>query len=97
MTEEVEFEWDPAKDPANQRKHNVPFLKAIDVFKDPRQLERLDDSEDYGEDRWIGLGCVEQMILTVVFTLRGQRIRLISARRANRDEQRVYWAGYISS
>ena len=91
----MEFEWDPAKAKANLRKHKVPFLKACEVFKDENRLERLDASNSFGEERWMVLGRVEQTILFVVFTLRGERIRLISARRANRDEQRTYWTGEI--
>jgi uncharacterized DUF497 family protein len=91
----VEFEWDPAKAEANLRKHKVPFLKACEAFKDGNRLERPDDSSEFGEERWIVLGCVEQTILSVVYTQRGQRIRLISARRATRNEQRNYWIGDI--
>ena len=93
----VEFEWYPAKAQANLRKHKVPFLLACEVFKDCSRLERLDVSSDYGEERWTVLGRVEQTILFVVYTQRGQRIRLISARRANRDEQRKYWTGDLSA
>jgi hypothetical protein len=95
MSEVIEFEWDPAKAAANLRRHKVPFIKAIEVFNDPMRLERPDESEDYGEDRWIVLGCVEERVLFVVYTQRRIRIRLISARKANRDEQRKYWAGQI--
>jgi uncharacterized DUF497 family protein len=91
----VEFDWDPAKAQANLRKHKVPFLLACEVFKDGSRLERPDASSDYGEERWIVLGRVEQTVLFVVYTQRGQRIRLISARRANRNEQRTYWTGDI--
>jgi hypothetical protein len=95
MIENVEFEWDERKADANLRKHDVPFLKGIEVFRDPGRLERPDDSDNYGEDRWVTIGRAEQTVLSVVFTFRGERIRLISARRANRDEQRIYWAGQI--
>jgi uncharacterized DUF497 family protein len=97
MTENVEFEWDYEKAEANRRKHGIPFPLAIPVFRDPIRLEQLDQSLDYGEDRWIALGCVDREILHVVFTLREQRIRLISARRATRNEQRIYWAGHLPS
>jgi len=93
----MEFEWDPAKAQTNLRKHKVPFSKACEVFKDEDRIERLDTSSSFGEERWMVLGRVEQTILFVVFTLRGERIRLISARRANRDEQRTYWTGDIPS
>ncbi|MGA3263877.1 MAG: BrnT family toxin [Terracidiphilus sp.] len=91
----MEFEWDPAKAETNLRKHRVPFLKASEVFKDGNRLERPDASGDYDEERWIVIGRVERTILSVVYTQRGQRIRLISARRATRNEQRTYWTGDI--
>ena len=87
----MEFEWDLAKAKANLRKHKVPFLVACEVFKDSGRLERLDSSGDYGEERWIVLGLAGRKILSVVYTQRGQRIRLISARRADTHEQRTYW------
>jgi hypothetical protein len=93
----VEFEWDPAKVQANLRKHKVPFLMACEVFKDSNRLERVDASGYYGEERWTVLGRVEQTILFVVFTQRGRRTRLISARRATSNEQRSYWTGDLSA
>jgi len=97
MTESFEFEWDLEKAHANLRKHNVPFLKATEVFSDPMRLERPDEFEEYEEERWITLGLAEQTVLVVIFTLRDRHIRLISARRATYDEQRAYWSGYIPS
>jgi uncharacterized protein len=97
MKLDVEFEWDLAKAAANLRKHRVPFLKACEVFKDSRRLERPDLSSDHEEERWVALGRVGQTALSVVFTERGERIRLISARRANRNEQRTYWIGEIQA
>lgn len=92
----MEFEWDPAKAQANLRKHGIPFLEACQVFKkDARRLEQPDFSNDHDEERWDVLGRVEDTVLFVVFTLRGERVRLISARRATRNEQRHYWAGDI--
>lgn len=93
----MEYEWDPAKAQANLRKHKVPFLMACQVFKDDSRLETLDFSSDYDEERWIVLGRVGQKILSVVYTQRGQRTRLISARRADRNEQRSYWIGDLSA
>lgn len=93
----VAFEWDPAKAQANMRKHRVPFLMACEVFEDTGRLERPEVSHDYGEERWIAIGRVERAILFVVFTQRGERIRLISARRAARNEQQRYWTGDLSA
>jgi uncharacterized protein len=91
----VEFEWDPAKAETNLRKHGVPFLKACEVFKDPQRLEQSDPYE--GEERWIALGRVEHSILVVVFTERENKTRIISARKATRDEEKIYRLGHISS
>jgi len=52
-----------------------------------------DFSEEHGEDRFLATGRVEGQLLTVVYTERDERIRIISARRANRDEQRAYKKG----
>jgi hypothetical protein len=91
----LEFEWDPAKAASNLRKHKVPFLRACEIFMDPGRVEHPDFSGECDEERWIPLGRVGHTILSVVFTMRGGVIRLISARRANRDEQRTYWTGEI--
>lgn len=91
----MEFEWDPAKARANLRKHRVPFIKAGEVFKDAARSEHPEFSED--EERWIVLGRVEQTILAVIYTERNGRIRIISARKATSDEQKIYWHGQIPS
>ena len=91
----MEYEWDDAKAQTNLRKHKVPFLMACEVFKDDNRLERPNTSSDCDEERWIVLGLVGHTILSVVYTQRGRRIRLISARRAGRNEQRSYWTGDI--
>jgi len=82
----VEFEWDSAKAALNLRKHRVSFPYATRVFLDPHRQERLDTREEYGEERWVVLGQVDERVLVVVYTLRGSRIRLISARKADRND-----------
>jgi uncharacterized DUF497 family protein len=91
----MKFEADKTKAHQNLRDHKVPFVKASEVFKDHSRLERPDASRDYDEERLIVIGRVEQTVLLVVFTQRGERLRLISARKANRNEQRTYWTGDI--
>jgi uncharacterized protein len=91
----LEFEWDPAKARANLRKHRVPFIKACEVFRDTARSEHPDVFED--EERWMVLGRVEQTILAVVYAERNDRIRIISARKATIDEQKIYWHGHIPS
>jgi uncharacterized DUF497 family protein len=85
------FEWDDIKAAENYAKHGVSFELAIEVFKDPFGIERLDDRADYGEDRYILIGTAEAAVLTVVYTERNSRIRIISARQASKHEQDDYF------
>jgi uncharacterized protein len=86
-----DFEWDEAKAAENYAKHGVFFELAIKVFEDPFGIERLDDREDYGEDRFILIGTADGVALTVVYTERNGRIRIISARQATKHEQDDYF------
>ena len=63
---------------------------ARDVFKDPFAIEWLDDREDYGEDRYVIIGTVNNRLLCVAYTMRGEAIRIISARGAEPHERRQY-------
>jgi uncharacterized DUF497 family protein len=85
------FEWDDAKAAENYAKHGVDFETARQVFRDPFAIEVSDDREDYGEDRFVLIGMVEGVLLTVIRTERDGRIRLISARRATRHEHDEYF------
>ncbi len=70
----------------------MSFELAKTVFKDPFAIERLDDRENYGEDRFVMIGMAEgHVLLFVAYTERGQSIRLISARRMTQDEQEDYF------
>jgi hypothetical protein len=86
-----EFEWSVSKAASNLRDHRISFRYATRVFLDPHRQQQLDTREEYGEDRWIVLGRVDEWILVVIYTLRGSRIRLISARKAVRSENEIYW------
>ena len=85
-----DFEWDDRKATANARKHAVTFEMARDVFKDPFAIDELDDRADFGEVRFATTGMVEGHLLFVAYTMRGERIRIISARGAEPHEQRRY-------
>ena len=63
---------------------------ARDVFKDPFAIEWLDDREDYGEDRYVIIGMVDNRLLYVAYAMRGEAIRIISARGAEPHEHRQY-------
>ena len=88
----LEFEWHEAKASGNLKAHGVGFDVAKTVFKDPFALERSDDREDHGEERFLIVGMVPgEVILFVTYTERGGRIRLISARRATQRERDDYF------
>jgi uncharacterized DUF497 family protein len=89
----VEFEWDETKDAANFAKHRIRFMEAKDVFDDPKRIERVDRRRDYGEERRQTIGEVDGRVVFVVYTLRGGRIRLISARSAHDHEKIAYRKG----
>ena len=87
----LEFEWDDAKAAANDGKHGVTFEQAVYAFRDPFGVEWIDESSDYGEERFILLGMSGGWILSVVYTERQGRLRLISARRATKNEKILYY------
>lgn len=87
----LEFEWDDVKAAENVRNHGVSFAHAALAFRDLFGVEWIDLRESYGEERLILLGVTSKQILTVVYTERDERIRLISARRATRNEQDQYY------
>lgn len=91
-----EFEWDDAKAASNFRKHHVAFEDAQLVFKDVFALHSLDADPGYGEARLIVTGMVHNTLLTIVCTERGQRTRIISARKATTHEQRDYYRSQTS-
>ncbi|MHB1141529.1 MAG: BrnT family toxin [Sulfuricaulis sp.] len=86
----MRFQFDPAKAAGNLKKHGVSFADAEGVFYDPLAIHQLDpDSEDEERFAAVGMGSAGT-ILVVVYTLRGEEIRLISARRATRHEVKSY-------
>jgi len=85
----VEFEWDPNKAANNFSKHGVRFAEAATVFEDEAALTMSDDEPD--EERFVALGIGSMgRILVVVYTTRGDRIRIVSARKATRQERSQY-------
>ncbi len=86
-----EFEWDSKKAAGNLKKHGVSFEQAALAFEDAFALIEQEDSEDYGEDRFILIGRVLGGVVTVVYTERSGCIRIISAREAYDYERRNYY------
>lgn len=83
------FEWDENKRLSNIRKHGIDFLDARWVFSDPNAIT-FPSHRDHAEPRFLTVGRVGIRAVTVVFTMRGDRIRIISARRCRAQERRRY-------
>jgi uncharacterized protein len=85
------FEWDRRKDAANRRKHGVGFAEASTVFGDPLAITISDPEHAVDEERFVNIGMSsKRSLLIVVHTMREDRIRLLSARPATRNERRKY-------
>ena len=83
-------EWDENKNQINIRKHGISFATAALVFADEERIEYYDRLHSLEEDRYVVLGCV-QGILYVVYPMRGEAARLISARMATPKEREIYY------
>jgi hypothetical protein len=81
------FEWDEQKNELNRAKHDIDFEEAIEVFYGPIVVRRSDRNN---EERWVAIGCSEGRLIAVVFARRADFIRIISARRARKNEEREY-------
>ena len=86
------FEWDPAKNLSNFKKHGFDFAEAEELFRGVLIVD-ADTREDYGEKRWTGIGVIRARAAHVVFTERlPETIRIISLRKATRREKKQYEA-----
>ncbi|MEQ8973757.1 MAG: BrnT family toxin [Coleofasciculus sp. C1-SOL-03] len=90
----MRFEWDDKKAESNFRKHGVTFEEAVTVFADPYLLFTEDSKHSEGEEREWAIGEAENgSMIVVVFTMRGEKLRIISARKATKRERRRYEQG----
>jgi uncharacterized DUF497 family protein len=91
----MKFEWDPRKEKINIKKHKVSFEEAAYVFSDKHALSLFDSEHSEDEERWVLLGkSLKAMMLVVVHTFREKDgtevVRIISARKATKNEQNAY-------
>lgn len=86
------FEWDSEKEKININKHGLDFSTAARVFMDENRLEIFDELHSDLEERYITIGMIDNIayIVVVVYTERGEAIRIISARKATKNERRMY-------
>ena len=90
----MQFEWNPDKANSNLKKHDVSFNEASTIFNDPLSVTFPDPDHSYGEERYVIIGLSNNnRILIVNHTDRADRIRIISAREATRNEKRFYEDG----
>ncbi|AFZ43971.1 protein of unknown function DUF497 [Halothece sp. PCC 7418] len=89
---EMKYQWDNNKATGNLRKHGIDFADAVSIFKDDLAITIFD--ERFEEERYVTIG-IDALgrVLVVVYTVRGDEIRLISARKATRKEQQQYQEG----
>ena len=91
--DDVRFSWDEHKAAQNARKHGVPFEEAMSIFLDESAVEFFDPDHSEDEDRFLMLGMSWRLrLLAVHYTVRerGRQIRIISARRATKNEAKAY-------
>jgi uncharacterized DUF497 family protein len=86
----MSYEWDERKRRANVKKHGIDFIDVPKVF-DGDVVIIPDERYDYGETRFIALGILKNLVVVVVYTERGENIRIISARKATKNEQIYYF------
>ena len=88
------FAWDEEKNKANRKKHGISFEEAVCVFNDEKLLEIYDsEHSDSEEDRWYAVGTIG-ILIVVVFTIRNDSVRIISARKATNGEKNEYYKDY---
>lgn len=86
----MDFEWDDDKDQKNIRNHGLDFTDTWQIFDEP-MLTEIDNREDYGEERFIGIGFLKNFIVVVIFTEPNEdKIRIISLRRALKYEREKF-------
>jgi uncharacterized DUF497 family protein len=84
------FEWDESKRSSNLRKHGLDFADCSAVFARPI-ITSVDDRYDYGERRFLTVGLLGSRMVSIVHTVSGECVRLISFRKATKREQAKYF------
>lgn len=98
----MQLEWDKKKSLSNLKKHGLDFETAALVFEDPFIFSSIDTRFYYGEERWQGIGIIEESVIYIIYTVRGHSheeeiIRVISARKAIPSEAKRYYANREST
>ena len=86
----MDFEWDDRKAKENERKHGIRFQEAVTAFRDEKGIELTNDDDARSEERFILIAMSAQRLLFLVFTVRLDSIRIISARKTTSKETDLY-------
>ncbi len=89
----MKFEWDEAKRKSNIKKHGFDFVDAEKVFNGAT-FTINDDRFDYGKNRYITLGMLEGIVIVITHLEEDELIRIISIRKATKNEQKIYFKGF---
>ncbi len=89
----MKFEWDEAKRKSNIKKHGFDFVDAEKVF-DGATFTINDGRFDYGKNRYITLGMLEGIVIVITHLEEDELIRIISIRKATKNEQKIYFKGF---
>ena len=86
----MKYTWDEEKNRINRQRHGIDFADVPPMFEHP-MVSFLDQKKAYGEDRWVGIGWLHDVLAVVVFTeTDDENVRIISARKANQHEQNIF-------
>ncbi|UTD02319.1 BrnT family toxin [Treponema socranskii] len=96
MRKVLSFEWDPDKEKRNIEKHNgISFRIAVKVFSDNKRIEKYDSQHStFDEERWDVIGMVDDILFVVYTEVDENRVRIISARLAEKEEIDEYFNNY---
>lgn len=92
---EIIVEWDEQKNRNNKKKHGISFEAAAYVFQDDNRIELYDEAHSVEENRYMIIGKARRLMF-VVYTMRDERYRIITARKANSKEMRLYYGNHKS-
>lgn len=90
------FEWDKYMNISNIKKHGIDFNDSPKIISNP-MVTKVDDRKDYNEKSWISLGRLENMIVILAYAKSGKNIRIISIRKANKMQRKIYYEHIIQN
>jgi len=89
-----DFEWDSAKNESNKKKHGLSFEQGSSVFDDSNRLQKINVRGT--ERRYLTIGKAFKVLMTVIYTVRNLAFRIISVRRARKDEREAYLTNILT-